>query len=221
MIFEAALVYLGVLVALKLLYLFRETSFLSSYLSTFVALTLIYPPVIHVALRRIPISFFEKNAPSIVSSFFYFVAAAFAIMPPFLILNHFYQWIFFDRGLSLAFLDFSPQTVLIQTFLIAFPEEFFFRGYLQTLISKASKKFDRKIHLFGSRRFAISWAIPVTSFLFAASHSLITFRWWHFAIFFPSLVFGWLREKTNGLVAPILFHALSNLLVFWIGAVYR
>ena len=218
MLLEITLIYLGVLTSLKLLYLFRNTPFLTSYLSTIVALVLIYPPVIHVSLRRISISFFEKNLASVVSSVYLFVATSFAILPPFLVFNHLYQRIFFDRGLNIAFLDFSPQTVLVQTFLIAFPEEFFFRGYLQTLISK---KLPQKIHLFGSRRLAISWAIPIASFLFAASHSLITFRWWHFAIFFPSLVFGCLREKTNGLVAPILFHALSNLLVFWIGAVYR
>ncbi|MBI3540840.1 MAG: CPBP family intramembrane metalloprotease [Deltaproteobacteria bacterium] len=95
--------------------------------------------------------------------------------------------------------------VLVQLFVVALPEEFFFRGYLQTILR---------------RKYRLQVAIPIASLLFAFSHSVIALQWWHFAIFFPALVFGWLREKTGGLVAPILFHALSNVAVFWIGSVY-
>jgi membrane protease YdiL (CAAX protease family) len=63
--------------------------------------------------------------------------------------------------------------------------------------------------------------VPLTCLIFAASHSIIAFRWWHFAIFFPSLVFGWLRDRTGGLVAPVLFHAASNLAMRHIGQLYR
>jgi membrane protease YdiL (CAAX protease family) len=31
------------------------------------------------------------------------------------------------------------------------------------------------------------------------------------AVFFPSLVFGWLRARTGGVGAAIAFHALCNL----------
>jgi membrane protease YdiL (CAAX protease family) len=218
MLREAILIYCGVLGSLKLLHEFRSLPFLNQYLSTIAALTLIYPPVVHVTLRKIPISFFEKNLAAVVSSLFLFVAAALVVMPPFLGLNHLYQRIFFERGLGPLAFDIPYQAILTQLFLVAFPEEFFFRGYLQTVIGRS---FHRKIKIFGLKALAVSWAVPITSFLFAASHSFITFQWWHFAIFFPSLVFGWLREKTNGLVAPILFHALCNLLVNWIGMAYR
>ena len=30
------------------------------------------------------------------------------------------------------------------------------------------------------------------------------------ATFLPGLLFGWVRERTGGLVAPVVVHALSN-----------
>ena len=63
-------------------------------------------------------------------------------------------------------------------------------------------------------------SIFITAFLFAAAHSFIQFAWWHFAIFFPAIIFGWLREKTGFVTASILFHVVSNLLVAIIGASY-
>jgi membrane protease YdiL (CAAX protease family) len=32
------------------------------------------------------------------------------------------------------------------------------------------------------------------------------------AVFFPALLFGWLRARTRGIGAPVLFHALCNIL---------
>ena len=67
---EAGLIYLVVLGSLKLLNSFRGHPLVGQYLSTLAALILIYPPVIHATLRRIPISFFEKNLTSVASSLF-------------------------------------------------------------------------------------------------------------------------------------------------------
>lgn len=215
---ETLLILAGVLVSLRLLYEFRSVSFLGDTLSTFVALILIYVPFAHISLRKIPVAFFEKTASSIRRSFALFFKASLALFPPFLILNHFYQEIFFGNNLRLAGVGFSLEAVLVQILLIALPEEFFFRGYLQTLLSR---RFHRRISLFGSRLLSVSVAVPLTSLLFAFSHTWITLRWWHFAIFFPSLVFGWLRERSRGLIAPVFFHAASNVLVAWIGMAYR
>lgn len=210
MLRETMLVFLGVLGGLKLLYTFRGFPVIGSYLSTFVALGLVYPPVVHITLRRLPIHFFEKKR-EILSSLFLSVATMLVLFPPFLVLNHFYQRLVFGRGLTLSTPEISLEMVVIQLLLVAFPEEFFFRGYLQSQVARFCP----------GKIVAIGWAVPITSLLFAFSHTLITFQWWHFAIFFPSLVFGWLREKTGGLVAPILFHTASNLLVHWIGTAYR
>jgi len=64
----------------------------------------------------------------------------------------------------------------------------------------------------------ISWQIPgpassaniATSFAFAALHGIVWANPWSLLVFFPSLVYGYFREKTGGLVAPIVLHAFYN-----------
>lgn len=223
MLRESLLIFLGVLGTLKGLYEARSVPFIGSYLSTFVALALVYPPAVHVTLRKIPVTLFEKTGKELVSSLRVGFSSILLIFPPFLLLNHLYQKIVFDRHWALGSADFSLERIVVQLFLIAFPEEFFFRGYLQPILSRSyPRKINfRKLRIPGLRNLSVGIAVPIASFLFAASHSVITLQWWHFSIFFPSLLFGWLREKTGGLVAPIVVHALSNLLVIWIGDSYH
>lgn len=215
---ETLLVFCVVLGSIRLLYQLRDISVIGDYLSTFVALLLIYPAVLHVTLRRLPGSFFEKDLRAVGNSLRLFAATSLVIFPLFLFLNHLYQTVLFEVQPDFSLLSLSLKTVTIQVVLVAFPEEFFFRGYLQSIIAHL---YPRRFRLFGLKALTVGYAVPITSLIFAASHSFITLRWWHFAIFFPSLIFGWLRERTNGLVAPILFHAASNLLVAAIASVYR
>jgi membrane protease YdiL (CAAX protease family) len=51
-----------------------------------------------------------------------------------------------------------------------------------------------------------------TQALFAVGH-LVVLQVWRLGTFLPGLLFGWLRERTGGLAAPVLFHALSNLFI--------
>ncbi len=104
--------------------------------------------------------------------------------------------------------------VLYQVFFVAIPEEFFYRGYMQTRLNEV---FDRRFLLFG-----IPWgqALLITSLFFAFGHSVVVLRWWHFAIFFPSLLFGLLRERTGGVLAGAFFHALCNIVVVSLDTVY-
>jgi membrane protease YdiL (CAAX protease family) len=51
-----------------------------------------------------------------------------------------------------------------------------------------------------------------TQALFAAGH-LVVFQPWRLATFFPGLLFGWIRERTGDLAAPVIVHALSNLFI--------
>ncbi len=219
---ELALVFLGTLGTIKILYEFRSGSFIGHYLSTITAFLLIYPCVLTVSLRKRPLIFFEKNLHSVLFSLKTFFLTALVIFPPFLFLNHIYQHIVFKWPLMLSpYLHIPPafwELLLIQTLLVGLPEEFFFRGYVQTTLHPF---LSQKIGCLKKIQIDASWAIPASAFIFAFSHSFITFRWWHFSIFFPALVFGWLREKTNGLIAPILFHALSNLLMNLIQMAYR
>jgi len=93
-----------------------------------------------------------------------------------------------------------------QVLLIALPEEFFFRGYLQTQFDRV---FGRPYRLLGAR-----WGVglPVAAALFAACHvahggpaRLI--------VLFPGLLYGWLRTRTDTILVPTFYHAGSNLLM--------
>ena len=40
------------------------------------------------------------------------------------------------------------------------------------------------------------------------------------SVFFPSLLFGWLRERTGTIVTPMVYHAGCNLMVLFVGTHY-
>jgi hypothetical protein len=40
------------------------------------------------------------------------------------------------------------------------------------------------------------------------------------AVFFPALVFGWLRARTGGIGAGVIYHAACNLFASYLGESY-
>lgn len=99
-------------------------------------------------------------------------------------------------------------------FFVAIPEELFYRGYLQTRLDEV---FPKRWSIFGTR---LGWGWLITCLVFAFGHTIVTPQWWHFAIFFPSLVFGWMRERTGGIIAGALFHAWANVQVTTLDTLY-
>jgi len=109
----------------------------------------------------------------------------------------------------------DPLTIVAyQLFFVAIPEEFFYRGYFQTRLNEC---FPRSVNVFGVRMGLGSvWA----SLFFAFGHTVVLFQWWHFATFFPGMVFAWLREKTGGVMAGAVFHAVCNIAVIHLDTHY-
>lgn len=97
--------------------------------------------------------------------------------------------------------------VFVQFILIALPEEIFFRGYLQTRLQAVM---PQRWRLWGGD---VGPAVILTSFLFAISHLVAIPSVDRLAVFFPSLLFGWLRDRTGSIAAAVLAHALSNVLM--------
>ncbi|MFZ5470537.1 MAG: myxosortase MrtX [Myxococcota bacterium] len=96
--------------------------------------------------------------------------------------------------------------VIDQLFVVALPEEFFYRGYLQQRLRDAWPQ--------GKVLFGVRWgrAFWLTQVLFALGH-LAIFQVWRLGVFFPAILFGWMREKTGSVMGAALFHAACNLLV--------
>ncbi len=91
-----------------------------------------------------------------------------------------------------------------QLFVVALPEEFFYRGYLQTRLRDAM---PQGRFFLGAR---LGPAFFLTAALFAFGH-LAVFEVWRLAVFFPALLFGWVRERTGTVIGAALLHASCNI----------
>jgi membrane protease YdiL (CAAX protease family) len=92
-----------------------------------------------------------------------------------------------------------------QVILIALPEEVFYRGWLQQRLRRI---WPGGLPAFGVR---VGPAILATSVLFALGHVVTMPAAFRLAVFFPSILFGWLRDRTGHLAGSVAFHVLSNL----------
>jgi membrane protease YdiL (CAAX protease family) len=73
----------------------------------------------------------------------------------------------------------------------------------------------------GSARFLhISAANLASSAIFALAHFAIGFHPARLAVFFPSLLFGRLAERTGGIAASVTLHVLSNLMMQFVSTQY-
>ncbi len=107
-----------------------------------------------------------------------------------------------------------PKLVAYHLFFVAVPEELFYRGYVQ---SRLDEVWPARWQVFGA---LVGPGLLISSLIFALGHSVVLAQWWHPAIFFPSLVFGWLRARTGGVMAGAFFHAASNIGVNVLDTVY-
>lgn len=96
--------------------------------------------------------------------------------------------------------------ILGQLFVIALPEEAFFRGYVQT---QMDRWFPSRVSI---GPLPIGPSIVLTSLVFAVCHLLTVPNPARLAVFFPSLLFGALRAREGGIGSAVVFHAACNLM---------
>ena len=101
-----------------------------------------------------------------------------------------------------------------QLLVIALPEEAFYRGYLQSALDEV---YPPRWRVLGAK---LGPSLLLTSALFALGHLSTEFNAGRLAVFFPSLVFGYLRARTGGIGAGLVFHALCNLFASYLGQSY-
>ncbi len=105
------------------------------------------------------------------------------------------------------------QELFGQIVIVAFPEEAFYRGYLQSCLNDASPNSWPK-----AMRAAV--AIVIASALFAVGHIATVHAPERLAVFFPALLFGLVRNRTGGIGAACFLHAMCNLLSETLGRGY-
>jgi membrane protease YdiL (CAAX protease family) len=209
-------VWIAVIAAIRLIsWAASSIRWIAGVSGALTAIVLIYPPVIAGFASKRDLSYWRFDRAAVGSGLKWFLIAASAVFPAAFAVNHFYQKIAFGAGYAAHSSDLWGPYVLSQVLLVGFPEEFFFRGYLQGEFSRSVPSL--------ARIFGVPFGLPqlAVSGLFALSHSLITFQWWHALIFFPSLVFAWLKEKTGTIWAGSLFHAACNVFAYWVALHYR
>jgi membrane protease YdiL (CAAX protease family) len=88
-------------------------------------------------------------------------------------------------------------------------EEIAFRGLLQELLRD-----------YVSRRSLgpLTIANLLTSVLFAGLHFIYHAPLWAALVFFPSLVFGFFKDRTRRLLAPVILHVFYNAGYVWLFA---
>jgi len=103
----------------------------------------------------------------------------------------------------------STKVVVLNLFLAAIPEEWFFRAYFQTRLQYF---FENKYNYNTTLNGALS--ITISSLLFASLHSIMQANALLLPlIFIPSIVFGFIYYKTQDLTLVILSHLLSNIIL--------
>jgi len=97
--------------------------------------------------------------------------------------------------------------VLVQTIVVALPEELFFRGFMLKLLEE---RWPPKRRILGG---GVGLALVLSSLAFALIHLPKDHDPRALAVFFPALVFGWMRSATGSILASTLTHGASNVLI--------
>lgn len=105
-----------------------------------------------------------------------------------------------DKG-TIEFTTPTIQFIIITIIAVALPEEVFFRGFILHNIGCNTK------------------GIVISSLLFAIAHGHRLFFFGDYLAIltlFPSLIMGFLYVRTNNILPSVIFHSLSNIVMFMI-----
>lgn len=118
------------------------------------------------------------------------------------------MWLANKHGYQLSFhLHFSfdvASSLFTNIFLIALPEEVFYRGFLQTRLLRL---WPNRANFLG---FPLGRAILLTSLLFALGHFAGEYSLTRLAPFFPALMFSMLAYRSRSILGAVIFHGICN-----------
>ena len=97
--------------------------------------------------------------------------------------------------------------LIVHLGIVALPEEWFFRGYLQT---RLDQRWGTPWSFLGAD---LGWGFIASALCFALLHPILLPGLHRLLVFFPALLFGYLRARTGNIGASVVIHATSNLLL--------
>lgn len=101
----------------------------------------------------------------------------------------------------------SPGLFLMPALVYPVLEEIAFRGLLQEVVRERLSRGS-----FGP----LSHANLLTSLVFTALHFIYHPPVWALLVLFPSLVFGFFKDRTQSLTAPVILHVFYNSGFLWL-----
>jgi membrane protease YdiL (CAAX protease family) len=217
---EILALWLGTLLLVRLAVKLMEEWAFPSWVLASVPILFLFAPVLVCQLRGVDAGQYPLHLPAFSDRRSWGVAlgyagvAALVLIVPFTLAYHVVETQVygepFTGRLPREGLRLLPWYVLA----VGIPEEFYYRGYVQTRLDELWPPTWR----IAGATLGPGWL--VTCLLFAFGHSIVVFQWWHFLIVLPSLVFGWMRARTGGVMAGALFHAFCDVLVAFLAAMY-
>src|SRR5262249_25131897 len=138
------------------------------------------------------------DIPGILAELKHFLITSIVVFVPYI----FGYWAFFhllaineDSSLIIAF-NVPPQLwyeIIVQIFVVATPEELFYRGFLQSALLK---KWPNRTYIYF---LPVGFAIIITNIFFALGHLVTTWSAPRILTFFPGLIFSYLVYKNKSL----------------------
>ena len=101
----------------------------------------------------------------------------------------------------------QPGLFLMPALVYPVLEEIAFRGLLQELVRE---------HVSRASLGPLSYANLLTSVVFTALHFIYHPPLWAALVLLPSLVFGFFKDRTGALAAPVLLHVFYNAGFLWL-----
>lgn len=206
---------LGLTLLLLIVFHLSQIFLPQHWTSLLIPALLLYTPFIYLSVRREPILFLDRSWKQFTGGVLSFVIAVVVVFPIYFVFAHTWMLHIFH----FEHFEAAPWTTFtghlgFQLLAVAIPEEFYFRGFLQGELTKVWKP---KWRIWGAN---LGWGWVITALVFAFAHSVVQWQWWHFSIFFPALLFGYLKERTGSITAPVLFHAFCNCFMDWFSRSY-
>lgn len=207
---EALLAFVVVTAAVSGLYRLRSVGFIDRNLAVVAAVLFLYVPAMVLWRRRLDLDQYGLRLAPLRRGLLLWLLTTAVVLPLFSGGYYLYMrklcphlpraLVWCPPPLPLT-LRLPPQpllTLVSQLIVVALPEEFFFRGFVQGRLREICSG---------------PAALLGTAALFALGHFLVTFEPAALAVFFPGLLFGLMRAATGSVLAGTLFHATCNLLI--------
>ncbi len=207
---EALLAFVAVTAVVSGLYRLRAVAFIDRNLAVVAAVLFLYVPAMLLWRQRLDLDQYGMRLSPLGRGLACWALGLVVVLPLFSVGYYLYMHrvcphlpraLFYCPPALRPVLRLPPQPLLAvvsQLVVVALPEEFFFRGYVQGRLAQVLRT---------------PTAVLLTAAVFALGHYLVTFEPAALAVFFPGILFGLLRAATGSILAGTLFHASCNLLI--------